>query len=485
MRSIHFAYRGYMHLVDSRISARALAHALGGWRTREPAYEALADGIRLLCLDSRLAVRTALPSERELASALHLSRTTVTAAYRMLRDSGHITSVRGSGSVTASPPGREPSYVSAGAGAVDLQQASPAAWPGLAGVLLEVAADTVSVLSRPGYDVVGSAELREAVSEHYARQGIKTTPEDVLITNGAQSAIHLLASVLLTRGDRVVVETPTYPHAVDALRDQGARLVALPVSMATGWDLERAAQIFDRARPSLAYLMPRYHNPTGRSMTAQEEAAITLAASRARTSIVVDDTLADLRIDGPSYAPAFADADVIRVGSLGKTAWGGLRIGWVRAPRDIVRALASARRKRDLGTPEFEQRVASTLLPQLPQLTAHRAHTLRLGRDAALSAFAETVPQWNVPSVEGGTNLWVELDAPLASGLVLAAREAGIFLSAGPRFSVDGGFDAFIRVPFTLPPEDLARAVRTLGEVWPRVQSRSMLAPATWQDALV
>ena len=79
--------------MDSRITARALAVALGGWRTREPAYEALADGIRVLCLDNRLAARTLLPAERELAHALHLSRTTVAGAYRSLRDSGHILSL--------------------------------------------------------------------------------------------------------------------------------------------------------------------------------------------------------------------------------------------------------------------------------------------------------------------------------------------------------------------------------------------------------
>ncbi|MGO8608942.1 GntR family transcriptional regulator, partial [Rhizobium johnstonii] len=87
------------------MTARSLASALGGWRTREPAYEALADGIRLLCLDNRLAPRTALPAERELASALELSRTTVATAYRSLRDTGHIESIRGSGSVTL-PLGR-------------------------------------------------------------------------------------------------------------------------------------------------------------------------------------------------------------------------------------------------------------------------------------------------------------------------------------------------------------------------------------------
>src|SRR6188474_1028060 len=115
--------------MDSRISARALAVALGGWRTREPAYEALADGVRLLCLDNRLAPRTTLPAERELAAALQVSRSTVAAAYRSLRDTGHIASVRGSGSVTLPLRRADPGTTFAGEGAIDLQQASPPAWP--------------------------------------------------------------------------------------------------------------------------------------------------------------------------------------------------------------------------------------------------------------------------------------------------------------------------------------------------------------------
>ncbi len=186
--------------MDSRISARALSAALGGWRTREPAYEALADGIRLLCLDNRLAPRTALPAERELSAALHVSRSTVAAAYRSLRDSGHIASVRGSGSVTLPLRRRDPGRASSSEGAIDLQQASPPAWPGLAGLMSDVALSASSIVARTGYDVFGRVELREAIAERYAQRGIPTSPNEIVVTTGAQSAIHLLAAVLLGRG---------------------------------------------------------------------------------------------------------------------------------------------------------------------------------------------------------------------------------------------------------------------------------------------
>ncbi|KAA9110677.1 PLP-dependent aminotransferase family protein [Microbacterium rhizomatis] len=470
--------------MDSRISARMLSASLGGWRTREPAYEALADGIRLLCLDNRLAPRTALPAERELATALSLSRTTVAAAYRSLRDTGHIQSVRGSGSITL-PLGRDdPGRAFWTEGTIDLQQASPPAWPGLAGVMAEVAAGSAALISRSGYDVVGRPELREAIAARYTARGIPTDSDDILITTGAQSAIHLLATVLVSRGDRVLVETPTYPHAADALREAGGRLVGVPVTTDGGWDLDRAEQAFARALPILAYLMPDFQNPTGRSMTAHEREVMLAAAQRSGAIIVVDETTADLDIDRGPAPGVFDSADsagVVRLGSLGKTVWGGLRIGWIRAERDLVRRLAAARSTHDLGTPEFEQAVAEKLFARMPEIIAQRSHVLREGRDALVTALERQLPEWRIPRVDGGVSLWVGLDAPLSAALVMEARSRGLLLSAGPRFSVDGGHDRHLRIPFTASADDLRRGAETLASVWPRVRAE---APGALVDRL-
>ncbi|MFE7845058.1 PLP-dependent aminotransferase family protein [Microbacterium sp. NPDC057407] len=459
--------------MDSRISARSLAVALGGWRTREPAYEALADSIRLLCLDNRIAPRTALPAERDLAATLTLSRSTVAAAYRSLRESGHIASLRGSGSVTLPLRRRDPGGVVGGEGAIDLQQASPPAWPGLAGVMTEVAGRAAALVSRAGYDVLGGIELREAIAALYEQKGVPTSPAEVLVTTGAQSAIHLVAAVLLRRGDRVVVETPTYPHAADALRRAGARLVGVPVTTRGGWDLERAEQAFARTLPVMAYLMPDFQNPTGRSMDPGERESLLRAGERSGAVLVLDETTADLDIDRGFAAPGFGSADpsaVVRIGSLGKTVWGGLRVGWIRAEGDLIRRFVAARPAHDLGTPEFEQAVAATLLAEhFSEIVTQRSELLRAGRDALSRAVSERLPAWNVPEARGGVALWIEMDAPLSSALVLDVRSRGVLLSAGPRFSVDGGHDRHLRVPFTSPP-DVSRAVELIAESWDRVR---------------
>lgn len=475
---------GYAGSVDSRVSARSLASSVGGWRTREPAYEALADSIRLLCLDNRLAPRTTLPAERELAGALGLSRSTVAAAYRSLRDSGHIASLRGSGSVTLPLQRRDPGRAIGEAGTIDLQQASPPAWPGLAGVMAQVAGSASALVSRVGYDVFGRPELREAIAARYTERGIPTTSDEVLVTTGAQSAIHLLASVLLGRGDRVLVETPTYPHAVDALRRAGARLVGVPVTTDAGWDLDRAEQVFARTLPVMAYLMPDFHNPTGRSMTQEERRVIHSAGERAGSILVLDETTAELDIDRGPVTAGFDDGDpssVVRIGSLGKTVWGGLRVGWIRAEGDLVRRLVAARSAHDLGTPEFEQAVAAELFADHHEIAWQRSMLLREGRDAAVAAIERQIPQWSVPETHGGVSLWVELDAPLSSALVMDVRSRGLLLSAGSRFSVEGGHDRHLRIPFTASPHDLEAAVDLLADAWDRVRAG---APVRFVDRL-
>jgi len=468
--------------MDSRISARALTSLLGFWRTSDPAYEALADGVRLLCLDNRIAPRTALPAERDLAAALVVSRTTVAAAYRSLRDSGHIESTRGSGSVTL-PLGRMAVNRTLAGNGIDLQQASPPAWPGLPGIVAEAAAGATAMISRAGYDILGNAGLREAIADRYRGQGIATEPEQIMVTNGAQSALHLLASVLVHRGDRVLIETPTYPHAAEAFRRAGGRLVAVPVSTDDGWDADRATQAFARTLPVVAYLMPDFQNPTGRTMTDAERRVFEDAAERAGTLLVVDETTADLNIDRAARPEPFAaGAAAVRVGSLGKTVWGGLRVGWIRAEEDVIRRLLAARSAHDLGTPELEQAVAERLVRRLDDILPQRSHVLREGRDALASALAERIPQWRVPVVDGGVALWIDLGAPLSSALVMDARGRGLHLSSGPRFAVDGGHERRLRIPFTTGPTELRRAVEILAESWTRVQEGSaQLAPALFE----
>ena len=469
------------------MSSAHLARLLGSWRRDDTGahlvaratYVALADRVRLLVLDGRLPLRTRLPAERTLADALGVSRTTVTAAYDQLREQGFLHSRQGAGSWTSLPADASSSgetgvtgggLSAAGEGLLDLAHASP---PAPLGALHR--AVTAAVLDLPrhlpthGYHALGLPELRAAVAVRYDQRGLPTSPEQVLITNGAQHAWALVLRLIADPGDRVLVEAPTYPNALEAVRAGGGRPV--PVGLTReGWDLEMLAATLRQASPRLAYLLPDHQNPTGLVLDAGARVKVAAMAARARTPLVIDETLAELTLDDvPAPAPFAKSAGagtVLSIGSTNKTFWGDLRVGWIRTEPDLVRRLAAARAGLDLGTPVLEQLVATHLLGDIEAVVATRREELRRQRAALEAALHSYFPAWSWRRPSGGLSLWVELDAPVSSLLAGTAEAYGIALAAGPRFGVDGSFERFLWLPFTLGVDVVEEAVQRLAAVW-------------------
>ena len=453
----------------SSLSARSLATYVRGWReaTAAPAYRALADRIRLLILDGRIPLGTRVPAERDLAAQLGVSRTTVTASYGELRDAGFLDSLRGSGSV-ARLPSRSPVAIdNHQTGYLDFSKAAIPAIPVLADAALRAATELPAYLGDSGFDPIGLPVLRAAVADRYAARGLPTEPEQIMITLGAQHAIALLARTLLGRGDSALVESPSYPHAYEALRLTGARLVPVSVTSDEGWDEAALEQALKRTSPAMGYLMPDFHNPTGRTMPPAQRKRTLALAERQGTVIVADETMAELTIDRPDTPlPLAAYGDAVTVGSVGKTVWGGVRIGWIRAERRLIQKLTRARSAGDLGTPALEQLVVKNLLEQYDTILETRRAQLRAGRDHLAGALAVAFPQWRVPNPDGGLTTWVNLGAPVSSQLTLAARAEGLLLAAGPRFGIDGAFERFLRIPFGYSAEETDRAVAALSVAW-------------------
>ncbi|GAB4100056.1 PLP-dependent aminotransferase family protein [Sinomonas halotolerans] len=443
-----------------RLTSARLAALLGRWEGAGPAYADLADRIRLLALDGRVLDGTRLPAERELALALGLSRTTVAAAYARLRDLGCAASVRGSGTYIALPAA--PAVAAPdGGGLVDLTKAAMPAASIVAECLGLAARSIGGELGSLGYEPVGLPRLRVAVAEHFERRGVPTAPDQIMVTTGAQHAISLLARLALRSGGRALVEQPTYPHAMDVLASVRTRLGALPVSEA-GWDLPAAEAAF-AARPELAYVIPDFHNPTGASLSPEGRERLAWLAQRSGTLLVADETTALLDISrGPLLPLAAYSAQAVTIGGLSKLAWGGLRVGWIRAPRAVIARLAHLRTAMDLGTPVLEQLAAVELLAREALLVAERRSALRERHAALTEALAQSFPEWTVPKVDGGSALWVDCSPYSSSRLVLAARGHGVALTAGPRFGLGGAFEHRLRLPFTASPEDLRGAILAL-----------------------
>ena len=459
-------------MASSFISSRALIELLGEWRGAGATYEALADRIRLLLIDGRLLSGVRLPAERDLSTQLGVSRTTVTAAYQRLRDDGFATSRQGSGTQVALP-GSTTSPPSPDAALLDLTKAALPAPSMMMDAVRQATALLPSLLGDSGYDTGGHQRLRGAIAGRYTERGLPTDADEILVTVGAQQAITLLARALVSRGDRTLIEVPTYPHAYDALGAAGARLVTAPVSVDSGdgWDLDVFESVIRRTSPALAYLMPEFQNPTGRTMSARVRRCILDAAAAQGTIVVADETPGELDIDRPqSYLPLAATpsgATVIMVGSASKTMWGGLRVGWIRAERSMIRRLQAVRATMDLGTPVLDQLIVAALFERLDEVIAERRGQLSAGRDALERMLPAAFPEWTVPHVHGGLAVWVNIGAPVSSQLALASRSEGLLITAGPRFGVDGAFERFLRIPLTYSQAQFERAIEALQRAWP------------------
>jgi DNA-binding transcriptional MocR family regulator len=515
------------------LTAAALARLLGTWNLgASPAYRELADVVRLLVLDGRVALDTALPSERALADALAVSRTTVTAAYGLLRDQGFLSSGQGSRSRTRIPrttaagtkalgrplpdgsgpgtqglaaaglaPGLAAPGLAAPAGLIDLAYSSlPASGELVHRAFAAALTELPALLPGFGYDAMGLLPLREAVAARYTAAGIPTTADQVLVTSGAQHALNIVLRALTSRQDRVLVEHPSYPNALDAIRAAGCR--AVPVAFAApgagpgattsagaalagarqpgratvAWDMQGLQTALAQQRPRLAYLVPDFHNPTGQLMPDLERRRLVSAAAAAGTTLVVDETLRELNIDGVGTTPvaAFSSA-VVTIGSLSKSHWGGLRTGWIRASQDLIQRFAAARTSLDLGGPVMEQLAAAHLVRAMDEPLPARLAALRDNRGALLELLARYLPEWETLYPSGGLSAWCRLPAPISTALTVIAPDFGIRLAAGPRFGIGGAFERYLRVPFTLPPEKLEKAVLALRSAQDRLDAAPQL----------
>ncbi|MGA5823474.1 PLP-dependent aminotransferase family protein [Kitasatospora sp. NPDC094028] len=463
---------------------------------RRPAYRTLAGQIRLLVTEGRLPVGARLPAERELATALDLSRTTVATAYETLRGDGYLHSRRGSGSWTALPEGAPPPSDALHpvppheqGRTLDLGVAAlPAPQPWVGAAAARAVEQLPYYAAGHGHYPTGVPVLREAVARRYTERGLPTTPDQILITTGAMGGLHLVQRVLIGRGDRVAVEAPSYAHTLQALRITGARLVPVPYAPAPrpAWDLDEWRHVLRGAAPKAAYVIPDFHNPTG-ALIPEEQRRELLAAARAAGSIVlVDETTAELAWGVPESEPlprpvAALDraAQVVTVGSAGKLLWGGLRIGWVRAAPALVRRLATERVYSDVGTPVLEQLIAAELLGDpLPEVRAHQLDRLRATAHAFAAALPGRLPDWSFRMPPGGLALWVSTGALSGAALAQAGEQAGIRIAAGNRFGSDGAFEHHVRIPLTVPAAAVPDAVERLAALAGGAAAGGRLGPA-------
>jgi 2-aminoadipate transaminase len=343
--------------------------------------------------------------------------------------------------------------------------------PGLAAAFADVLSGPRARHSLQYSTSEGDPALRAHLAERFSAGGVPTRADEVLVTTGSQQALGLVAAALLNPGDAVLVEDPTYLAALQSFALADARPVPIPCDD----DGPDPAGLVEAARASgarVAYLIPTFQNPTGRTLSAERRAALAEAAARAGLWLVEDDPYSALRLEGEpvdllASQPAARERTVV-IQTLSKVLSPGLRVGYLRAPEALYGALCVAKQAGDLHTSTIVQLAAERWLSEhdLGEHIASLAAHYRPRRDALLAGLAEHLPAgsaWTEP--QGGLFVWVTLpegfDAERALG---AAIERGVAFVPGRYFYAGAVDPRTLRVSFaTETPATLIEGAARLG----------------------
>ena len=478
----------------------AITGVLDDWSQGEgPLYRRLAERLKAAIDAGQLQAGTVLPPERHLAEALAVSRSTIVAAFEDLKRSGRLEARQGSGtwvrgrSRLADEGNRElveelehhailQDLSGAPTQTVEFTAAAVSCAPEVTEAAAALRPDLLSQwFTGHGYSPQGYEGLRVRVAERLSSLGLPTSPAEVLITGGATQAVLLAARLFLEPGAAAVVETPSYAGAIDVLHATGARLLSVDTD-ASGARTDQLADVIARSLPRLVYIVPDFHNPTGRVLSERRRREIARLAGEFHVPVVEDIVQRELWFDEPppppiaTYAP---DAPVLTVGSMSKVFWGGMRVGWIRGSQQVVARLARMKAVDDFGVPVIAQLLSAQLLPLIDDVAARRRRDLEHRLDVLLTAMRTHLPDWRYERPAGGLSLWGQLPTPSADELVRRSASRGVAVVSGGSFGVEHDRHADrVRLPFVASPDVIAEGVRRIGEAWAEMQQGRVHATA-------
>src|SRR3954452_16853085 len=467
---------------------RTLGVAPGSMPRTRPVYRQIVGLLADAIGRGTLAAGPPLPPERDLATALIVSRATVVTAYRELEARGLVRGYVGRGTfVSATPDAASAPFAWRGKIAASALQANETTVRDLVRAasdprLISVAAGVPALECFPT-DAFQRAVTRvrapqaEAAWRHGPTEGLQPfrtalahrfggEPEHILVLAGAQQGLDLLARCLIDPGDAVVIDRPGYLGAIQTFRNAGARLVGWDVTRA---DIDELEELLLRYRPKLIYTNPTHQNPTGVTLPIRTRRGMLELAARYRVPIVEDDTYRDLALTGPPPPPSLFTLDeahtvVIRINSFSKMLAPGLRLGWISAVRPIVDQLALIKQQIDPHTQNLSQLVICELVEQgvLNRHLALLAAEHRRRRDAMVHALRQHVPpaQLRFAVPDGGMYLWCELPSTIRARAVQDhALHESVMLLTGDPFYVDQGGDHQLRICYTSQPASRATTI--------------------------
>lgn len=326
----------------------------------------------------------------------------------------------------------------------------------------------------------GFTPLREMIARFTSRLGIDVSPDNILVTSGSQQALDLLGKIFINRGDRILVESPTYLGALQAWNAYGAEYVTVEADE-HGMRTDALEQAL-RTGPKFIYVLPNFQNPTGVTLTLERRKQLVDLADRYGVPIIEDDPYNQLRYEG-EHLPSVEVLDgksrtqngsysgnVIYLSTFSKILAPGIRLAWVVAPSEVIRKLTLAKQGTDLHTSTFNQIVAYEVGHGgfLDRHVKVIQDCYRERRDVMLESLEEHMPEgvkWTRP--EGGMFLWVTLPTSInTTEMMMEAVAEKVAYVPGVSFYPYGDVNNTMRLNFSnATPEKINTAIGRLGKV--------------------
>ena len=325
----------------------------------------------------------------------------------------------------------------------------------------------------------GYRPLRELIVAHMARYGILATVDNILITSGSQQALDLIAKLLINRGDRILVESPTYLGALQAFDLMGAEYVTVPTD-ADGLQTSAMEQAL-RSGPKFMYILPNFQNPGGTTLSRERRDELVLLSDKYGIPIIEDDPYGQLRYEGEHIPPlvvldrtnllrdnGYLLGNVIYLSTFSKVLAPGLRLGWIVAPPDVITHLVQLKQSTDLHTSSFTQMVAYEVARDgfMEEHVKLIRRVYKERRDAMLEALHNYFPpdvSWTHP--QGGLFLWVTMPPGIDTMKLLdtALRQDVAFVPGEPFFPSGQETGSHMRLNFSnAQPEQIREGIRRL-----------------------
>jgi DNA-binding transcriptional MocR family regulator len=265
----------------------------------------------------------------------------------------------------------------------------------------------------------GFQPLREAISTHMAGKGASVAADGLIVTTGSQQALDLIGKTMISPGDKVIMEAPTFLATIQCFRLYGAQVIGAPID-ADGVDVDRLEALIEEHKPKLVYLIPSFGNPSGAMLSLERRKRILAIAARTKTLVVEDDPYGELYFDKAPPPSLLALSDSVpgsrewlaHCGSFSKVLSPGLRVGWLIAPAALLARATMCKQFSDAHTSNLTQATAAHYLGlnRLPQaLAAVRATYAERARVMAARLQAELGDAIAFDAPQGGMFFWARL----------------------------------------------------------------------------